>query len=615
MEFINSNQSEQKLEELKKRIDQLPKGNLTAKNIRGKIRMYLQWREDGKQKSRYIKASEEAAIERLIEERKKLEIDYQMMVNGVSTTIETTAKTFSFYTNVLTGKQLEQAIKPVLGFEERECMEGLNRYLFHDFYGKVCLLYGLRRTGKTTMLFQAISKLQLEKVAYIKVMRQDSLEELNKDLKLLFDLGIRYVFIDEVTLLEDFIDSASLFSDVYAMMGMKLILSGTDSLGFAISEQEELYDRTIMIHTTFIPFREYVRLLHIEDIDEYIRYGGTFRMGETDFDSKLLADETISFRDDESTRRYIDTAIARNIQHSLKCYEDGGHFRHLLDLQEAGELTGAINRIIEDMNHRFLVSVLVRRFKSHDLGSAAQIERKNAVLEGRTSILDEIDKEAVTKRLMEILEIKNKEEQRVEIRPSHVAEIKEYLKLLELVMDIPYETITGGTSEHFSTKSLNADSVEHVVFTQPGMRYCQAQALVHAMMKDDIFRQYPARERKQILEKILEEVRGRMLEEIVLLETVKALPPHKKAFKLQFDVGEFDMVIVDEEQISCQIFEVKHTDQIHPNQYRHLSDEGKCSRIAFVYGDIVSKTVLYRGDEKVVDGIRYQNVVEYLKKL
>ena len=184
------------------------------------------------------------------------------------------------------------------------------------------------------------------------------------------------VFIDEVTLISDFIDSASLLSDVYAMMGMKLVLSGTDSLGLLLSTDDELYDRSFTIHTTFIPFREYSKLLGKKDIDEYIRYGGTFRVGETDFDDVDLMDEGVSFRDDESARRYIDTAIARNIQHSLACYETGGHFRHLTDLYEAGELTGAINRIIEDMNHRFLLSVLERDFESHDLGSARQIDRK-----------------------------------------------------------------------------------------------------------------------------------------------------------------------------------------------------------------------------------------------
>lgn len=92
----------------------------------------------------------------------------------------------------------------------------------------------------------------------------------------------------------------------------------------------------------------------------------------------------------------IDTAICKNIQHSLTCCEDGGHFRHLRTLYEAGELTGAINRIIEDMNHAFLVSVLTRDFLSHDLGLAAWNLRKERDPEKRTTILDEIDAGAVT---------------------------------------------------------------------------------------------------------------------------------------------------------------------------------------------------------------------------
>ena len=50
-------------------------------------------------------------------------------------------------------------------------------------------------------------------------------------------------------------------------------------------------------------------------------------------------------------------------------------------------------------------------------------------------------------------------------------------------------------------------------------------------MKDEVFRQYPAKERKEIENQILEEVRGRMPEEIVLLETVKTLPKNKRAIK------------------------------------------------------------------------------------
>ena len=127
------------------------------------------------------------------------------------------------------------------------------------------------------------------------------MRDITDDLDKLHRAGYRYVFLDEVTLMADFIDSAALFSDIYTMMGMKIVLSGTDSLGFWLAENNELYDRSRMIHTTFIPYREYSRLLGIDSIDEYIRYGGTLRMGETDFDDEELKEEGIAFREDRKS--------------------------------------------------------------------------------------------------------------------------------------------------------------------------------------------------------------------------------------------------------------------------------------------------------------------------
>ena len=596
--------NEKSMAEILDKLNELPAGNITRRMIRGKSRMYLQWRENGKTKSKYIKAADEEEVEAAVALRKKLETEYQRMkTSAYVASKEKVYKVREFQTNVMHGEELALACKNVTRYKERECMHILETYLKAEVSGKVCLIYGLRRTGKTTLILQAIAKLPKEKTAYIKIMSTNTMAELNQDLKLLSNMGVKYVFIDEVTLMEDFIDGASLLSDVYAMFGMKIILSGTDSLGFAISANEELYDRTVTIHTTFIPFREYSRLLDIHDVDEYIRYGGTFRVGETDFDDPELNDEGVSFRNDESTRRYIDTAIARNIQHSLACYKNGDHFRHLVDLYEKNEFTSAVNRIIEDMNHRFLISVLTRDFKSHDLGSSAQIQRKRAALKGEISVLDEIDTAAVTERVMAILNIKNKNKLSVEITEDHVREIKEYLRILDLIVPAPMETIAARSS------------VEGYLFSQPGMRYCQAQALVFSLMKDDVFRQYPAKDRKLIETQILEEVRGRMLEEIVLLETIKTLPPHKRAFKLQFPIGEFDMVIADFDDVTCEIYEIKHTDQIYEAQYKHLIDAEKVAQAEYEYGEITKRVVLYRGEDATVGSVEYKNVVSYLEGL
>ena len=514
----------------------------------------------------------------------------------------------NFHTNVVTGPALLALSENVRGWQKRDCFRKLDAYLRGPECDRVCLLYGLRRTGKTTLLRQAVLDMEPEaaaRTAYIKATSMDTMAALNRDMERLRSMGFRYVFLDEVTLIHDFIDSAALLSDVYAAQGMKIVLSGTDSLGFWFALHQDLYDRAKAIHTTFIPYREHSRLLGISGIDEYIRYGGTLRAGELAFDDAKVNAEDASFRDDESTRRYIDTAICKNIQHSLVCCEGGGHFRHLRPLYEAGELTGAITRIIEDMNHAFLVSVLTRDFLSHDLGLAARNLRKERDPAKRTSVLDEIDTDTVTRRLMDILDIRNKQEQGVPITTAHVAEIKEYLTALELITDCPIETTQSGS-----------EPVEHVLFTQPGMRYCQAQALVHTLMKDELFQTLSEREKEMVAGRILDEVRGRMLEDIVLLETRKALDRRHKVCKLQFAAGEFDMLIYDRQDNCCAVFEVKHSRQAVSEQARHLRDEEKCALTERRFGHLVGRYVLYLGEDlNAGDGVIYRNAERFLTAL
>ena len=106
---------------------------------------------------------------------------------------------------------------------------------------RVFILYGLRRIGKTTLIRQIFAEMSgenLGKGVFIQVTAKDTLANVNQDLKLLEAQGFLYVFLDEVTLMEDFIEGAALFSDVFAASGMKIVLSGTDSLGFLFTEDE-----------------------------------------------------------------------------------------------------------------------------------------------------------------------------------------------------------------------------------------------------------------------------------------------------------------------------------------------------------------------------------------
>lgn len=579
---------------IKERISQLPPGNITYKTIKGKKYPYHQWTENGKQHGRMIKDYELDELKEKIEQRKALE--KKLKKSGASDDL--LSDNF-FFSSVKVDEELSAFVEPVKAFKKRDCYSKLHEYIYGDSSDRVFILYGLRRTGKTTLIRQLISEMSEEmlmQTAFMQINSNIDIAKLNIDLRQLSKSGYRYVFIDEVTLMNDFIDCAALFSDVYATSGMKIVLSGADSLGFLFSEDRELYDRCFMVHTTFISYSEFERILGIKGIDEYIRYGGTMSLGGVNYNQSGM-----TFATKESTEEYIDSAIARNIQHSLENYQNGEHFRHLLELYDSNELTSAISRIVEDINHRFTIEVLTKDFVSSDLSLSAKnlLRDKNEP----DDVLYRIDRKEVTENLGKLLEIRNKAEQSVNITDVHKTEIKQYLDMLDLTVDLDTLYMTD----------LNKKE-KRVAVAQPGMRYSQAEALIKSLMKDDIFRELSLRERNRVTERILNDIRGRMMEDIVVLET-QIVKPNCEVFKLVLATGEFDMVVFEPENECCSIYEIKHSTQIVANQYRHLVDENKCKETEFRFGDIKGKYVIYRGESCIVDGVQYVSVEEYLRNL
>lgn len=595
------------MEILELELQQLPSGSIGKKTVNGKVYYYHRWSENGKRKEKYLPPKEKEILQERLARRKELERQIKALREEVDdrslSVVRETEADYGVSTdlqdllhiNLRIGKALQSFAAPARMYQKRECYRTLQNYIYGDVPDKVFILYGLRRTGKTTMIRQLLAEMDeqmLAETVFIQITPNDTLAGVNQDLKLLESMGYRYVFLDEVTLMEDFIEGAALFSDLFAASGMKIVLSGTDSLGFLFTEDEQLYDRCLMLHTTFIPYREFERVLGIRDIDEYIRYGGTMSLGGIHYN------EASTFATKKSADEYVDTAIARNIQHSLRCYQYGGHFRNLQELYDQNELTSAINRVVEDINHQFTVEVLTREFKSHDLGITASNLRKDR--SNPTDILDRIDLKKVTENLRHLLEIRNKEEQTVHLKEIHASEIQEYLHLLDLTeeIDVFQLPVTGSGRKR-------------TVLTQPGLRYAQAKALLKSLLMDAVFAELSLQERKAVEDRILSEIRGRMMEDIVLLET-KMANPGKEVFVLQFSVGEFDMVVFDPNAGSCEIYEIKHNREVAPQQSRHLRNAEKCDMTEHRYGPITGKFVLYRGKTQMVNGIQYLNAEEYL---
>jgi hypothetical protein len=183
-------------------------------------------------------------------------------------------------------------------------------------------------------------------------------------------------------------------------------------------------------------------------------------------------------------------------------------------------------------------------------------------------------------------------------------QIKEYLDLLDLTSDMEVRSLPAVNDIRMRT-----------VIAQPGLRYAQADALIQSLLLDETFSDLSLAERNFVTERILGEIKGRMMEDIVLLET-KLANPKKEVFVLQFAIGEFDMVVFDPAAGSCEIYEVKHSTEAVAQQYRHLIDEQKCELTRHRFGPITGKYVLYRGEDMVVEnGITYWNVEAYLMGL
>lgn len=366
-------------EELQREILSLPPGYISVKVINGKERYYHQWYEGGRQHTKYVRAEDLPKLKEAIDRRRELQTRLDAVRDAIPDELSAC---------VVTGEGLRAMAASVEGMDRRDCYARLDGYI-RGHEPTVCIIYGLRRTGKTVLTYQAIADMdddRLSRTAYVTVGQDTTMNQLRRDLTSLRRRGYDTFFVDEVTRLRDFVDSSYYFPDVLAATGARVILTGTDSLGFWIASGDDLYGKAVTIHTTHIPYREHSRLMGIGDVDDYIRYGGVLRGGE------MTIEDPTSFRDamvfeQDAVDDYVGVAISDNIERTLERSRRYEGFGPLYEVHRAGEFRNLVNRVLQDLNHRFVLSVLEAEFYSHDLDNVVRNldQRGIADLDGRTS--------------------------------------------------------------------------------------------------------------------------------------------------------------------------------------------------------------------------------------
>lgn len=186
---------------IEEQLQSLPKGTITVKRINGREYEYWQYREEGKQITKRVKGEELKTLRIQIEERKRLEkLLKEEAVQGSGAKAQAARGSDPYEGLVRVGTDLVRFAQPVSPLKKREIFGALREYIYGPDNDRVFILYGLRRTGKTTMIRQMILEMppgMREKAAFIQVRPKESLASLSRCLKQLEDQGFRYIFIDE----------------------------------------------------------------------------------------------------------------------------------------------------------------------------------------------------------------------------------------------------------------------------------------------------------------------------------------------------------------------------------------------------------------------------------
>lgn len=500
-------------------------------------------------------------------------------------------------------KEFKEIKKNTEKFSERELVEDLWSFMSGEPVPKICVITGLRGTGKTTMMFQAMSKLadcDIESIYMSASPRTSYLEFLRKLTDVLND-GWRYVFIDEITYVDGYHEVIANLANGPAAAGVKIVVSGTNSFGLELDMAGELFHRYVCLRTTEMTFAEYADIFPNKSLDSYLVEGGILSVGDV-----------VDFSDLSVDSGYFYTAVCKNIADTVLHRSHDPSVSWLVPFAENGALYSLLHKVAQLDTHLLLSQNVDDAFKS------ALIGRVNRTLKNRN--MDSLDlrdgfrsnslrvdlEEEIAETLAVNTFVKLPDKER--LRAKQCTKIAKQLENLLHRIDV--------TKKLISVDVLLGVADTHYVLAQPGLFSAHVIAAVRACNNIPEFVELPL-----ILK---EQANGFVLENVVHNDVLHYHGEQYDVFKItlkSFENNvdlqqEIDVVMRDKKSGEVHLFEVKNSKQADEGQTKHLMDDGFMSHIEKVFGPVVSKCVLYRGDNFTsTSGVRYLNVEEFLKEL
>ena len=536
---------------------------------------------------------------------------------------------------------IDNNFNAIAGFEYRDAFNEMKETLCDTLHA-TCLV-GLRRTGKSIMLMQAKkylidSGIKEEEILHVSLSARHENMMLNRDnvdiakisnkniiYPKLNDLAelievenidnkLKFVFIDEVTLCEEFILNSKGLLDKLMLQGIKILLAGTESASFIIANNEALFARLKIIDISFISFGEYCRLKKLnvntydekrKALDKYVKHGNilddTVEIDDKYIESSVGINLALSIINSDNTLFSSNLKdIAQNIIKYLKLLGETISLDRINDAISRSNISKAIKNINKRKNEKITLSKSKR--------STLAVNSANKYFKQYKLSLDRSEIEMTSEQLNEVDEIFNN------------------MGMLYSLTRMPLLKIDG---------ALESDDI----YTIHGILFTIGESLVN-YIKNSTDLGLSEEEIEELSNNIEETLYGNIIENIIVMHYIKEIEKkHKLNSQLTYydkfkakrkstrpylykyreligegDTAEIDIVVHGKNKLS--LIEVKRSSEIVDNQTRWLRNEEVCNRIREIIADKeLEKFVYYLGEPKNVDGIRYVNVADALLSL
>lgn len=453
--------------------------------------------------------------------------------------------------------KLFKYIEPVAHLNKRFCFDTIKEFLDSKIGStrNILALFGLRRTGKTVMIQQAVKHLigngvSSEKIACL-TLKDNKIDEikLRDYISVLYDVfDIDYLFIDELTYAVGGLSFLSSLSDFYTTK--KTILSGTNSLDFVSLLRHTLFYRAIRVNTTYIFYKEFSDLYPSAKLLDYIKAGGILGVDKNYLKSHANIDSYI-----DASNEYLISSVVRNLFSGLENFDDlSFDYRLLSDMyfEDSERLKALVNNWLQHYGS----DLVLRIVRGVPLGSS---EVSTTIVNLRSSVADwsSFKDELRTlylKRLKLIDDTYN-------FTNDELKEVKDFLSKIECYKKCDMTFYRGSDEEKVSSRQL--------VFLIPVILRYSLLSLIMSIV-DDNYSELALKYNVTIdivefKKRLLTTAIGQLFEDVIYLEFMQ----HGIDFGFYRDSNkEFDLVYKATE--GYHLYEIKLTNRIYLSDLKWL---------------------------------------------